>query len=178
MLTFDKKLELLRISSFLGTAPPEMLSEIAAAAHEESFDKGRFIYAKNDPAAYFYFLVQGRIGHPEVQAGDKGSLAYRADAPGQLFGFAAAVQGQPLRVISARCELPTTVLAVDGQWFQKLCTRYGKEVKNGCGSWFVRTPAMSARYSASRDGFRCETREKNTAAKQMERSLWMIAQSK
>ncbi|MGH8727920.1 MAG: ATP-binding cassette domain-containing protein, partial [Burkholderiales bacterium] len=124
---FDKKLELLRISSFLGTAPPEMLSEIASVAHEQSFGKGQFIYAKNDPAREFYLLVEGRIGHPEVQRGDKDRFAYRADTPGQLFGFAAAVQGQPLRVISARCELPTTVLAVDGQWFQELCRRYGKE---------------------------------------------------
>lgn len=56
--------------------------------------KGRFIYAKNDPARDFYLLVEGRIGHPEVQASDRDSLAYRADTPGQLFGFAGAVPGQ------------------------------------------------------------------------------------
>ncbi|MGH8728379.1 MAG: ATP-binding cassette domain-containing protein, partial [Burkholderiales bacterium] len=128
MLTFDEKLQLLRISSFLGRAPLALLFDVAAAAYEQSFDKGQFIYAKNDPAGDFYLLVQGRIGHPEVQAGNEElALASRADTPGQLFGFAAAVQGQPLRVISARCELPTTVLAVDGRWFQELCRRYGRE---------------------------------------------------
>lgn len=127
MLTLEEKLNLLRTSSFLGAAPSGLLSQLVAAAVQQSFEKGQFIYAKNDPARDFYILVEGRIGHPEVQAGEEGSLARRVDAPGQLFGFAAAVEGQPARVISAQCELPTTVLAVDGCWFQELCRRYGPE---------------------------------------------------
>lgn len=128
MLTYDEKLTLLRLSSFLGKAPLELLSEVAKAAIEQSYDKGAFIFAKNDPAKDFYILMDGKVGHPEVQAAEEQfSVSREVATAGQLFGFAALVQGMPHRVISSRCERPTRVLAVNGQWFQDLCKKYGRE---------------------------------------------------
>lgn len=128
MLTFDEKLRLLRINSFLGKASSSFLCELAAAAREHSFDKNEFIFAKSDPAEDFYILVDGKVGHPEVQAGDDQFLvAHRVTATSQMFGFAAAVEGRPTRVVSARCELPTRVLTIDGRWFQALCKSHGDE---------------------------------------------------
>lgn len=126
MLTFEEKLKLVRINSFLGKGSLDLLSELAAAAVEHFFDTGEFIFSKHDPATEFYVLVDGRVGHPEIRA----SRAYRpvaheVTACGQIFGFAGAVQGRPTRVASARCEAPTRVLRVDGRWFQRLCSDKG-----------------------------------------------------
>jgi methylenetetrahydrofolate reductase (NADPH) len=126
VLTSEEKLKLLRINSFLGNASLNLLKNLAAAAVERSFEKGDFIFARNDPALAFYILVNGKIGHPEVQVRHEPAAITRQIATtGQLFGFSAIVPGQPMRVVSARCEAPTKVLTVDGKWFQDLCARYG-----------------------------------------------------
>jgi ABC-type nitrate/sulfonate/bicarbonate transport system ATPase subunit/5,10-methylenetetrahydrofolate reductase len=123
MLIFDEKLKLLRISSFLGKASLDFLSETAAAAIEQSFKKGEFIYAKNDAATDFYVLIEGRVHHPEVQLGE--AIATQVTTSGQMFGFGAAVPSR--RITSSRCESPTKVLAINGEWFRIACKRYGYE---------------------------------------------------
>lgn len=127
MLTTQQKIDILKQSSFLGRMPEAMLTEVAATAEEKQFERGHFIFAKNDAADNFYLLVDGKVGHPEVQAAQTDlSVVLDVAAPGQLFGFAALVQGMPTRVISARCERATTVLAIEGRWFQALALRHGK----------------------------------------------------
>src|SRR5688500_13495160 len=125
MLTFDERLKLLR-NSFLGNAPLSLLGEATKAATEHCFERGEFIYAKSDPSLDFYVLAEGRVSHPEVPAEER-QAAHRITAPGQVFGFAATVPGQPARVASARCELATAVLAINGKWFRELCSRYFAE---------------------------------------------------
>ena len=128
MLSRDEKLQILRLSSFLAKAPGKMLTEVAEAAREQTFERGEFIFAKNDPPEDFYVLVEGKVGHPEVQAAaEQFSVAREVTAPGQLFGFAALVQGMPKRVISARCERKTTVLVMNGHGFQDLARRHGRD---------------------------------------------------
>lgn len=126
MLTSTDKFKILRLNTFLSKAPSELLSSLANAATEDQFERGAFIYAKNDHAKHFHILIDGKVGHPEVQAAEEQfSIARDVSACGQLFGFAAAVQGMPLRIISARCERATRTLTIDGQFFQSLCRRYG-----------------------------------------------------
>jgi NitT/TauT family transport system ATP-binding protein len=127
MLDHAEKLKLLRLNSFLGQAPLDLLEKVADYAVEQDYQKGDFIYSKNDPADNFYILVDGQVGHPEVQAAEEQfSVARQVSTSGQLFGFAAIVQGLPQRVISARCEKATKVLVIDGQWFQNICKSYGQ----------------------------------------------------
>lgn len=128
MLTLEDKLTLLRLNSFMSGAPLALLEAVAANADEEDFPKSAFIYARNDQADKFYILVNGQVGHPEVQAAEEQySIAPQASVPGQLFGFAAIVQGLPQRIITAHCEKPTKVLAIDGAWFQSLCKNCGHD---------------------------------------------------
>ena len=127
MLNAQQKVDILKQSSFLGRMPEAMLTEVAATAGEKQFERGHFIFSKNDVADNFYLLVDGKVSHPEVQAAQTDlSVVLDVAAPGQLFGFAALVQGMPTRVISARCERVTTVLAIEGRWFQALALRHGK----------------------------------------------------
>ena len=81
MLNVEEKLKLLRINSFLGKAPLALLGEVAAAAAERHFDRAEFIYAKSDPARDFYVLVEGRVGHPEVQGEDEHIARRIANTP-------------------------------------------------------------------------------------------------
>ena len=125
MLTHTEKLTLLRLNSFLSGAQLELLNAVAEHAREQDFPKHSFIYSKKDPADNFYILVEGQVGHPEVQAAEEQfSVAPQASTPGQLFGFAAIVEGLPQRIITAHCEKPTKVLVIDGQWFQNLCKQH------------------------------------------------------
>lgn len=127
MLDYQNKLRLLRLNSFLGEAPLELLAKIANHAQDRAYQKGEFIYSKGSPADSFYILAEGQVGHPEVQAAEEQfSIARQVNTPGQLFGFAAVVPGLPYRVISARCEKATTALVIDGTWFQNLCKEYGQ----------------------------------------------------
>ncbi|GAC1411473.1 MAG: hypothetical protein NVSMB6_12760 [Burkholderiaceae bacterium] len=128
MLTLEEEITLLRLNSFMSGAPAALLAEVAHQAVEEVHPKGAFIYARRDRADKFYILVHGQVGHPEVQAAEEQySIAPHASVPGQLFGFAAIVQGLPQRIITAHCEKPTTVIAIDGPWFQALCKAHGHD---------------------------------------------------
>jgi len=127
MLTIDERVALLRSNPFLREAPPDFVGAIAGAAVERAYRRGDFIFAKSDPADDCYVLVEGRVGHPEVQAAEEQySVSRETAVGGQLFGFAAFVQGMPRRVISARCELPTRVLAIEGNRFQALAREAGR----------------------------------------------------
>lgn len=125
LLTNDEILKLLKLNSFLGNADDELLMAIVGSAKLLEFEKNTFIYSQSDEADNFYILVEGQVGHPEVQAAEEQfSIAPNICVPGQLFGFAAIVQGMPKRIISAHCEKITKVLAIDGNWFQNLCKSY------------------------------------------------------
>ncbi|MDO9216924.1 MAG: cyclic nucleotide-binding domain-containing protein, partial [Lacisediminimonas sp.] len=118
MMSTDEKLTLLRLNSFLGTADSDFLRPIAQESREQSFRANDFIFSREDKAGDFYILAQGRVGHPEVLSeNDEYGVTTGARLAGQLFGFAAVVQGLPRRVISANCEQDTVVLAIDGVWF-------------------------------------------------------------
>ncbi len=128
MLSFDEKLKLLRVNSFLGDAPLALLAELAESTDEEAFGVGDFIFAASDPADKFYLLIDGVVGHPEIRENlVRRSMTRQVATPGQMFGFAAAVSGQPARVTSAICETPTRVLGVRGLRFQQLCYKYGPD---------------------------------------------------
>jgi methylenetetrahydrofolate reductase (NADPH) len=122
MLSASDKLNLLRINSFVGGASSDLLAAAAALAIERSFDKDQLIYARGDAAKTFYVLVEGRVGHPEVEAG-RDESGNDIATPGQMFGFAASSEDR--RLLSARCELETRVLAFDTDRFRSLCERHG-----------------------------------------------------
>lgn len=128
MMSDEDKLKVIRLSSFLAMAPASLLSTIARNAEVRSYERGDFIYSREDPADDVYVLVDGKIGYPEIQDTESQfPVAGEVSAPGQLFGFAALVPGTPNRLISARCVRPTRVLAIEGQWLQSFCRQHGHE---------------------------------------------------
>ena len=122
MLSLDDKLKLLRINSFVGESAAEFLSAVALLADERAFDKGRLVYTRDEPAGAFYLLIEGRVSHPELPA-DLDPNARQVSAAGQMFGFGASSMER--RLLSARCEQPTRLLALDAQDFRALCEQHG-----------------------------------------------------
>ena len=127
MLNTEQRLSILRANRHLSRAPAGVIETIAERAEEMDFAKGAVIFSRQEPSVYCYVLVSGHISHPEVQAAEEQfAIARETTVPGQLFGWAAAVEGMPDRIISARCDAPTRVLAFDGKWFQDLCRSHGE----------------------------------------------------
>ena len=67
MLGHREIVALLELNPFLREAPEEIRKQLAERARVISFERGEFIYAKNDSTEDFYILIDGRVGHPEVQ---------------------------------------------------------------------------------------------------------------
>ncbi len=127
MMTDEDKLRVLRLSSFLSMAPASLLRAMAAHCEVRSFERGDFVYSREDPADAVYVLVDGKIAYPEIRETESQfPVANEVSAPGQLFGFAALVPGTR-RVISARCVRPSRVLAIEGQWLQSFFRQHGHE---------------------------------------------------
>lgn len=153
MKTETERVALLRTNAFFAEAPEEFVHKVARVAREQTYPRGSFIYAKNDPAEDFYVLVEGKVGHPEVQAAEaQYSVAREAARLGQLFGFAALVQGLPRRVISARCERDTTVLVISGAQVQALARAQGR-AGHELLQTLTRTFAAHERGIANRSGW-------------------------
>lgn len=153
MTSGSDRLALLKTNPFFAEAPANFLNQVALIAREERFTRGTFIYAKNDPAEECYFLIDGKVGHPEVQAAESQySVARETDRPGQLFGFAALVQGMPRRVISARCERDCRVLVINGQAVQELARAQGRVGHELLQNW-TRSFAAHELGIASRSGW-------------------------
>lgn len=127
MLTKDQRRTILGSNRHLNRMPTGVIDAIAEQAEELDFAKGAVIFNRKDSSVKCYILVSGHVSHPEVQAAEEQfSIARETTTQGQLFGWAAAVDGLPERIISARCDVPTRVLAFDGKWFQDLCRSHGE----------------------------------------------------
>lgn len=125
-LSANERINLLRLNSFLGVASPDFLCGVADAATEWSYQAGEFVFAKNEAATGFFVLIDGAIEHPEIRTSCVDAAGVnRFSTTGQIFGFAAVVPGQPVRVASALCATPARALRIAGPWFQKYCESFG-----------------------------------------------------
>lgn len=127
MLTVQERISILRLNRHFKRAPEALVQATAEQAEVVDYPRGAIIFNRREPSEYFYILVHGHVSHPEVQAAEEQySIARETETQGQLFGWAAAVEGMPDRLISARCDAPTRVLAIDGRWFQVFCRDLGE----------------------------------------------------
>lgn len=92
----------------------ETLAKLAALARTESHAAGEMIYNPGDAAEEFYVLDAGRVefllGRGEGAAPDGFMLR-----KGELFGWAALLEGYPQRIAGARCLETSTLLHINGK---------------------------------------------------------------
>lgn len=100
-------------TGFFSPLEPEQLEKVASLCGRRSIPKGSPVYLLGDPADDFFVLVDGvvrfslRFGHAQASAGE----IIRC---GDVFGWAALIEGTVSRIATAHCLTPCTVLSIDG----------------------------------------------------------------
>jgi len=90
------------------------LTELAALARREEYDPGAAIYVVGDPADDFFVLDSGRVEF-RIGRDERTSPAGFMLRKGEVFGWAALLDGHPRRIASARCLERSAVLRIDGK---------------------------------------------------------------
>lgn len=90
------------------------LSEINALAKREEFPQGGTLYNVGDPADDFFVLDSGRIEFL-IGRDDRTSPAGFMLRKGEVFGWAALLDSQPVRIARATCLEPSVLLRINGK---------------------------------------------------------------
>ncbi|MBL8467118.1 ABC transporter permease subunit [Methyloversatilis discipulorum] len=92
---------------------PETLDGIAEISRHEVFKAGEVIYGAGQPANEVYVLVSGRVAHridPEIKA----RVHEKELQVGDVFGWAAILEGEKVRLADVACIEAAEVLKIDG----------------------------------------------------------------
>ncbi|HZP02704.1 MAG TPA: cyclic nucleotide-binding domain-containing protein [Terriglobia bacterium] len=87
----------------------ETQEKVAAAAREESYPQGAFLFRTGDPADYLYILQEGRV---RLSMGNRGHIALVVSEPGDAIGWSSMVENEGYTA-SAECLLPVRVLKIE-----------------------------------------------------------------
>jgi toluene monooxygenase system ferredoxin subunit len=94
--------------------PPQTLSRLSELGRSESFEEGSTLYTMGDPADNLYVLESGRV---EFLLGrdDRTSPAGFVLRKGEVFGWAALLDGQPKRIARATCLEKSSLIRMNGR---------------------------------------------------------------
>jgi CRP-like cAMP-binding protein len=81
-------------TDLFGGLSPEEVEACAAAFRELRFKKGEMVFARGDPAARIYLVIEGRV-RLAVATEEGRELSFRHAVAGELFGEIAALDGSP-----------------------------------------------------------------------------------
>ena len=90
------------------------LARVGALARSEEFLTGGKLYGIGDPADDFFVLQSGRIEFV-IGRDERTSRAGFALRKGEVCGWAALLEGHPVRIAQATCAEPTTVVRINGK---------------------------------------------------------------
>jgi toluene monooxygenase system ferredoxin subunit len=90
------------------------LEKLAALAKRESHPAGALLYRPGDPAEDFFVLDSGRVEFL-IGRGDRTAPGGFMLRKGEVFGWAALLEGTPARIASARCLEASCVLRINGR---------------------------------------------------------------
>lgn len=98
---------------FRGIAP-DTIEKLAALAQREAREQGSELYRPGDPADDFYVLDSGRVAFL-IGREDRTSPGGFMLKKGEVFGWAALLDGYPVRIASARCLEASALLRINGR---------------------------------------------------------------
>ena len=107
----DSALDVGELFNGLNTAILEKLAELA---RREEHSKGATLYGPGDPADDLYVLDAGRVEF-RIGRGERTTSGGFMLKKGEVFGWAALLDGYPNRIASARCLEDSRVLRINGK---------------------------------------------------------------
>jgi toluene monooxygenase system ferredoxin subunit len=90
------------------------IDALTALARRESYGPGEVLYRPGDPADDFFVLDAGRVEFL-VGRGDRTAPGGFMLKKGEVFGWAALLDGYPARIASARCLEASSLLRINGK---------------------------------------------------------------
>jgi toluene monooxygenase system ferredoxin subunit len=90
------------------------LEKLSSLAKKETHPAGAVLYRPGDPAEDFFVLDSGRIEFL-IGRGDRAAPGGFMLKKGEVFGWAALLEGTPARIASARCLEDSSILRINGK---------------------------------------------------------------
>lgn len=106
-------LQILSRASFFLRLTPGQLDLVAANCSVQEFPATSQIYSLGDSAKYFYVLVEGMVRF-NLTLGNRQTSVGEILRRGEVFGWAALIEGAQRRAATASCITPCVVLALEG----------------------------------------------------------------
>jgi toluene monooxygenase system ferredoxin subunit len=104
----------LDVGELFNDIAPQTIKSLVTLARRETYQPGAMLYRPGDPAEDFFVLDSGRVeflvGRGEHIA--PGGFILRK---GEVFGWAALLDGYPARIASARCLEESALLRINGK---------------------------------------------------------------
>lgn len=100
-------------TGFFRQLTPEQIERVAALSELQRFEQGQQIYRISEPAKSVYVLVRGTVRHA-IGFGDRKASGGNILRRGEVFGWAALTPSCSLRIATASCQTPCSLLVVDG----------------------------------------------------------------
>ncbi|MGO8881635.1 MAG: cyclic nucleotide-binding domain-containing protein [Desulfomonilaceae bacterium] len=101
----------------------EAINEIKTYVVEESHDKGTTLFRQDDPADYFFTLMEGRV---ELAVGKQGEIDYTVSQPGEIFGLSSMVDRESYTA-DAKCAAPTKVAKINKKKLDQILEKYPRD---------------------------------------------------
>ena len=93
---------------FMGTSM-DFVKKFMDISEMSSHKKGEILFRENDPANFFFILLNGRV---KLSAGQPKQVVYNAARNGEAFGWSSLIGGTVYSA-SAECLEPTKLLKTD-----------------------------------------------------------------
>lgn len=108
---------------FTGTSM-DFVKKFMDISEMSSYQKGEILFRKNDPAKFFFILLNGCV---KLSVGDPQQVIYKSKRNGEAFGWSSLIGGQVYSA-SAECLEPTKLLKTDSD---KLSRILEEDTENG-----------------------------------------------
>lgn len=104
----------LDVGELFNGLPSSLLEKLVALARRETHEAGALLYRPGDPAEDFFVLDSGRVEFL-FGRGDHTAPGGFMLKKGEVFGWAALLEGYPARIASARCLEQSSLLRINGK---------------------------------------------------------------
>ncbi len=101
----------------------DAINEIKTSILEESYDKGTILFKQDDPAKYFYTLIDGRI---QLAIGKEAEIDYMISRPGDIFGLSSMVDRE-CYTADALCVSPTKIAKIHKDNLEQILEKYPRD---------------------------------------------------